>query len=113
VDIEIRINPAREPDRIRLNIAAGLRIVVAVVVVVEPGLGVEVLAGEPQVELEALPVTIGIFFGQALPKGLGVVPSPDDPLRLVGDYPRRIQVIGESKFRPRPCLELLGGVLAR
>jgi hypothetical protein len=42
--VRVRAQPAAQPDRIALNVAAGLRIVVAVVVVVEPRLGVEVLA---------------------------------------------------------------------
>jgi hypothetical protein len=44
VRVRERIDPAREPNRIALNVSARLRIVVAEVVVVEPRLGVEVLA---------------------------------------------------------------------
>ena len=46
LDVEVRIDPAREPDWIGLGVAAGLRVVVAEVVVEEPGLGIAILAGQ-------------------------------------------------------------------
>jgi hypothetical protein len=46
VNIEIRVDATAQPDRIALNVAPGLRIVVAEVVVEQPRLGIEVLAGQ-------------------------------------------------------------------
>jgi hypothetical protein len=44
VRVRVRIDPALEPNRIALSVAARLWIVVAPVVVEQPRLGVEVLA---------------------------------------------------------------------
>ncbi len=44
VDVEVRVDPAREPNRIVLNVSPRLRIVVAEVVVEEPSLLVRILA---------------------------------------------------------------------
>jgi hypothetical protein len=46
IGVDVWIDPTREADRIALNVAACLRIVVAEVVVVEPGLGIAILAGQ-------------------------------------------------------------------
>jgi hypothetical protein len=85
--ISKRIRAAGNPDRIAGEIAAGGRIVVTLVVVVEPGLAVEVLAGETEIDG---PRGQGRRAG---PEGLAI-PSPDRSACFTGADPRRAQVVG-------------------
>ena len=68
----IRIDPTTQAYRVRLNVAADARLVVAIVVVTrETRFPIEILPREPQGEVEgACPE--GLLFGTSLPNG-----SPD------------------------------------
>lgn len=75
-DIGIGIDASGQPDRIGLYISSSSRIIVAVVVVVERGLAVIVLAGEAQVEGEAAGAG-RILVWRIAAEGLIVAPAPN------------------------------------
>ncbi len=57
------------------------------------GFGIEVLAGEAQVEGQAFAVAVDIFIGRAVAEGFAL-PAPDDFAGLAGDLAWGAQVVG-------------------
>lgn len=100
--IGIGINPSPQPNRITLDIPPYRRIVIPVHVVRQVGLGVEVLAGEPQVEVEGSEVC-GVFVRGVVAERVGVVPGPDDVALVVGDGPRRGEVVRMDVVQGLAC----------
>ena len=83
--VGVGIQPTHQPDRIAGQVAPGLRVVIAVPVVVQAGLGVVVLAREAQVERQAAG-------GDGLAEG-PVVGFPGDGAGGIGQHLGRAQVI--------------------
>jgi hypothetical protein len=73
--IGVSIDAAKQADGVRLDISADCRIVVAVYVLMQPGLFIEVLPGESQVEVER-PCSIRIFVRHIVAERIGIVPLP-------------------------------------
>ena len=71
------------------EVAGEAGVVVAEAVVVEPGLGVLVLAGEAEGEGESGTVAVRIGGDVGLAEGL-VAGAPDDGARAVGEQPRGV-----------------------
>ena len=85
--IRERIDPAREPDRIGLQVAAERRLVVAEIIVAVAALGIGILAGEALVVLDRP--------GQRLDLAERTrVDAPDFLLRIVGHRLRAAEMIG-------------------
>jgi hypothetical protein len=77
---------------VRLNVPANCGIVVPHHVVVEVCLLVRILPWEPQIESET-PEPARVLIGGVAAERLGLVPAPHCLCRLVGDEPRRVQVV--------------------
>ena len=83
--VGVGVQPTHQPDRITGQVAPGLRVVIAVPVVVQAGLAVVVLAREAQVERQ-------VAGGDRLTEG-PVVGLPSDGAAVIGQHLGRAQVI--------------------
>ena len=92
--ISIRINPALQPNRIAFGVSADGGIVIAVPVLVQQSLGVEVLAEEAQI------VDQRSGNGRGISEGIEDA-VPDDGFRAVGDLLRRAEMVGVDVVEDR------------
>ena len=83
--VGVGVQPTHQPDRVAGQVAPGLWVVIAVPVVVKPGLGVVILAREAQVERQAAG-------GDGVTKG-PVVGFPGDGTAVIGQHLGRAQVV--------------------
>ena len=86
--INVSICPAIEPNRILIDISPDARIVIAVPVVVQPGLLVVVLPRQPDALLDVVWVELLLDVAPGIESG-----GPDDLLVLIGECQRRAQMI--------------------
>ena len=76
MDIHIRIDPAFKPDGVGGQVAAGGRIIAAVVVVVQADFRVKNLAGEPEIVFNGINGDFNLTEGQ-------IIGRPDDSTRSI------------------------------
>ena len=98
--IRIQVDPTRVPERVWLDVAAKLRVVVAVAVVVKAELGIEVVTGPAEAILDGIAMPI---VGQRL-DGNGsirvrMVGSPDGVATGILDANRQAAGISEGVVR--------------
>ena len=98
-NITICIPSPIQPNRITGDVPPQRRVVVPEVIVVQPGLGVEVLARKSEVEGEGNAVSIRVFVRGALAEG-GGHSAPDEPAVAIAHRPRRAQVVGVDVIHP-------------
>lgn len=98
----IRINAARQADRVRLRETSRARIVVAIEVIRELGFPIRILSREAEVEDEATPRGAGIVLDRTVAEGFaGGQVSPNQLIALVGDQSWRGQMIGMDEIQAR------------
>ena len=105
--IPIHTRPVHQPERVGLQVTPGRRVVVAVPVLVQPGLGLEPLAGEAQA-LRRQGAGIHVDRMDAAEGGVGC--GPDHRAGGVGRHDRPVDVV-DVDVEGVPALDHRDGVV--